>query len=256
MKIYLDDNGGTPAKERKASLSTTRRSSHSGGFKPPRGDRESFDSQGFGGAGKRGKAAPVEEDLPETDLTLGVVPEEDTEEDAYEVPGYSEEDKAPEDVPEEPTEDTEDEEPDPPCPKPRSAKEPKGSGKKDSLEKKSKKSSGGITISGPRKGSKKKAPTPMAKASKGKKASQPVGPSKKAAKPAIPKKSAKQKVDDFDANFGKGSKKYSEPAEGEPIASQLIGVIELIIGGGLMFFGASQLGNILINNILSKAIGG
>lgn len=200
----------------------------------------------------------MEEDLPETDLTLGIVPEEDTEEATYEVPERPEEDaegEAPEVESDEADEgdEEEDEKPAPQRTKSRPVKEPKGRGKKAPLEKKVKKNSGGITISGPKRGSKKSAPPPASKPPKGKKVSQPVGSSKK---PSAPKKSTKQKVDDFDANFGKGSKKYSEPAEGESIVSQMIGVVELIIGGGLMFFGASQLGNILINNILSKAIGG
>lgn len=203
----------------------------------------------------------MEEDLPETDLTVGLAPEEDTEEVTYEVPEYPEEPaeegdrEVEEDAPDEGDEE-DDEEPAPPRSKSRPVKEPKGRGKKAPTEKKVKKSSSGITISGPKKGGKKNVPSPAPKTPKGKKVPQPVGPSKKAVKPSAPKKPTKQKVDDFDANFGKGAKKYSDPAEGEPIVSQLIGVVELVIGGGLMFFGASQLGNILINNILSKAIGG
>ncbi len=60
-------------------------------------------------------------------------------------------------------------------------------------------------------------------------------------------------VDDFDASFGRDAREAeSEQPARESIGSQLIGIIEIIVAAGLAFFGASQLGNILINNILMK----
>lgn len=60
-------------------------------------------------------------------------------------------------------------------------------------------------------------------------------------------------VDDFDASFGRDAREAeSEQSARESTGSQLIGIIEIIVAAGLAFFGASQLGNILINNILMK----
>lgn len=108
--------------------------------------------------------------------------------------------------------------------------------------------------------------------SKSKGPAKPKGPSKsKLDKPAKPSKFAMDKkarplVEDEDGEVDiqpKGkkakSKKPSDPMTvmiPESPLSQLVTLIEVVVAGGLVFFGASQVGNILINQIVSGMLGG
>lgn len=67
--------------------------------------------------------------------------------------------------------------------------------------------------------------------------------------PTKPKQSRKPAMDDFDEEFGVGG--ANELPAKESALSQLIMLVEVLVGGGLSYFAATQLGNILINQIVS-----
>ena len=115
----------------------------------------------------------------------------------------------------------------------------------------------GLSLGGP---SKSKGPTK----SKGLAKSKP-DKSTKPGKPAMNKK-ARPLVEDEDDEVDirpkdkkAKSKKSSDPMTvmvPESPLSQLVTLIEVVVAGGLVFFGASQVGNILINQIVSGMLGG
>lgn len=267
------EDGGAPAK---GSQPTTRRSSRSGGFKPKKPGRETYDGQGFGGAGRRRAAPPeepveepagvdigVSEDDSEFDPNMAVPAEDGLEEgegQASEGEGYEEEFEPAQDA--QPprrrglslgrrsTDDDEmtEEEFRAQQAAARGAKGfklngggQKKAGKAPKQPKGKKEKSAPITLG-------KGAGMPAKKAGS-KAAPAPIQPKKGITMGAGSKKATKAPPppeDDFDEMFG------NEAApQGESIVSQVITIAEVAVGSVLAFFGASQLGYILINKIMS-----
>lgn len=277
MKVYLEDGGAPAPKKGKGSQPTTQRSSRSGGFKPTRPGRETYDTQGFGGAGRR-RNMPADEQ-PEEPIGRDVGVPEDEDFDPLAVPQEGESGEA-EGLTEGAADGEEDGflEPEPE-PQPRGRRPSRRSMDSDDMTEaefeaymaqKNKKGGGLFGRSKQEKqlkatrGKKEKAsPITLGKnaGAAGKKGAG-AAPAKGKGRPAPisvtpPKVSGKKPTksanveppeDDFDEMFGGHD---APPQQGESIVSQVITIIEVAVGVAITFFGASQLGNILINNIMS-----
>lgn len=274
MKVYLES--GDAPRPQKGSQNTTRSSSRSGGFKPSKPGRETYDGQGFGGAGRR-KATPKKNQDEEESRGVDISVDEETEynlsgeeagaeeETSEEATGYEDEGEQ-EEEPEEPprgrapskqrrrmsdAEMTEEEFEAYQASKRKKGRQPKG--KKEPKGKKGQSQAITLGKNAGSAGKKAKPPKESAKPAKepksaGKKqqgmsinmGSKSMG--KSAGKPSS--KPMRQAEDDFDEMFGNEQPK-------ESVVSQLITIVEVVIGAGLSFFGASQLGYILINKIMT-----
>lgn len=279
MKVYLEDGGAPAPKKGKGSQPTTQHSSRSGGFKPTRPGRETYDSQGFGGAGRRrnmpadeqpeesvGRDVGVPEDEDFGPLAAQQESEGDEAEGMTEGAGDGEEDGFPEPEPES--------EPQPRGRKPSrrsmdsgdmteaefeaymAQKNKKGGGlfgrskqeKQPKATRGNKEKASPITLGKNARATGKKGAGAASAKGKGRPAPISVVPPKVSGKKSTKSAKVESPEDDFDEIFGGHD---APPQQGESIVSQIITIIEVVVGMSITFFGASQLGNILINNIMS-----